>query len=111
MKEIGLHRAALAEAQAAYDWYAVRDPAAAEAFIEEFDHAIEQIGKFPEAGASYVSATRRYVMRRFPFTLVYREQDSNRGRRAWSSEAGLLEKESQNREPHGPDQLTPRCSR
>src|SRR5437867_7157232 len=74
-KALGLHEAAFAEAQAAYDWYAARNPAAAEGFIEELDHAMEQIGTFPDAGASHVSGTRRYVMRRFPFTVIYREQE------------------------------------
>jgi plasmid stabilization system protein ParE len=72
-KEVGLHEAALAEAQAAYDWYGVRNPVAAESFIEELDHAIAQIGEFPDAGTPYVSGTRRCVMRRFPFTIIYRE--------------------------------------
>jgi len=57
-KEVGLHEEALSEAQVAYDWYATRNPVAAEAFIKELDHAIEQIGLFPDAGVSHVSATR-----------------------------------------------------
>ena len=73
-KEVELHEDALAEAQAAYGWYAARNPVAAEAFIDELDHAIEQIGMFPNVGASYISGTRRYLMRRFPFTLIYRER-------------------------------------
>jgi len=74
-KALGLHEAAFAEAQAAYDWYAARNPAAAEAFIDELDHAMEQIGRFPDRGASHVSGTRRYVMRRFPFTVIYRGRE------------------------------------
>ncbi|PYS52515.1 MAG: hypothetical protein DMG13_16030 [Acidobacteria bacterium] len=74
-KKVGLHEAAFAEAQAAYDWYATRNPAAAAAFIDELDHAIEQIGMFPDTGPSHLSGTRRYVMRRFPFTVIYRERE------------------------------------
>ena len=73
-KKVGLHEAALAEAQATYDWYATRNPAAAEAFIDELDDAMKQIGMFADAGPAHVSGTRRYVMRRFPFTVIYREQ-------------------------------------
>jgi toxin ParE1/3/4 len=73
-KEIGLHEDALAEAQSAYDWYATQDPTAAEAFIDELDHAMERIVTFPNLGGSYSSGTRRYVMKRFPFTLIYRER-------------------------------------
>lgn len=74
-KQVGLHEAALGEAQAAYEWYGARNPVAAEAFIEELDYAMAQIGEFPDVGASHVSGTRRYVMRRFPFTIIYRERE------------------------------------
>src|SRR2546426_11247408 len=74
-KEVEFHEEALAEAQAAYDWYATRNAAAAEAFIGELDHAMEQIEMFPEASTSHVSGTRRYVLKRFPFTVIYREQE------------------------------------
>ena len=73
-KGIGLHEDALAEAQAAYDWYASQDPTAAEAFIDELDQAMERLIEFPNLGGSYSSKTRRYVMKRFPYTLIYRER-------------------------------------
>jgi len=73
-KQVELHEEALAEAQAAYDWYLVRNTAAAEGFIAELDQAIEQIGAFPDASGAHISGTRRHVMRRFPFIVIYREQ-------------------------------------
>ena len=72
-KEVGLHEAALAEARAAYDWYVTKNSGAAEAFLDELGQAIEQIGMFPGAGSPHVSGTRRYVMRRFPFSVIYRD--------------------------------------
>ena len=74
-KRVRLHEDAVAEAQAAFDWYATQNTAAAAAFVDELDHAVEQIGNFPNIGAPHVFRTRRYAMRRFPFTLVYREQE------------------------------------
>ena len=65
---------AIAEARAAREWYAARSPGAADAFMAELDHALEQIAKLPEAWAPYASNTRRYLMRRFPFSVVYRKQ-------------------------------------
>ena len=73
-KAVGLHEDALSEAQAAYDWYAAQDPAAAEAFIGELDHAIKQIETFPSLGGAYHSGTRRFVLKRFPFAVIYRER-------------------------------------
>ena len=48
-KEVEFHEEALAEAQAAYDWYATRNAAAAEAFIGEPYHAVERIFVIPLA--------------------------------------------------------------
>src|SRR5438105_4470469 len=72
-KKIRFHEGALSEARTAYAWYASKDPVAADAFIEELDHAIEQIESFPDAGTSFVMGTRRRVMRRIPFTIICRQ--------------------------------------
>ena len=57
-KEVEFHEEALADAQAAYDWYATRNAAAAEGFIGELDHAMEQVGMFPEAVTRYMFPER-----------------------------------------------------
>ena len=71
---VDLHDEAIAEARAIREWYAARNPAAADAFMAELDQAQKQIAKFPEAGAPYISNTRRHLMHRFPFSVVYRRQ-------------------------------------
>jgi plasmid stabilization system protein ParE len=63
---------ALAEAEAAARWYAERSPAAALAFSEEMDAAESAIASLPEAWPRFESDTRRYLLRRFPFSVVYR---------------------------------------
>ena len=72
--KVALHKAAIAEARAAHEWYAVRDVAAAVAFMEELDRIVARIGEYPEGGAPYLEETRRYLMRRFPFSVVYRKK-------------------------------------
>lgn len=42
--------------------------------MEELDRIIDQIENYPEAGSPYLSGTRRFLMRRFPFFVVYRER-------------------------------------
>ena len=68
-----LHQEAIAEARAARKWYALRN-AAAEAFMEELDGIVARIGEYPEGGAPYLEGTRRYLMKRFPFSVVYRQK-------------------------------------
>lgn len=54
-------------------WYQRRSIRAAEMFIDELDRAIERIrdhaGQFPE----YAAGTRRIVLPRFPYIVVFRE--------------------------------------
>ncbi len=69
---VQVHPEALAEAEAAWEWYDERSSAAAEAFMKELDHAIEQIAEFPRRWPSYDHGTRRFVLGRFPFSVVYR---------------------------------------
>lgn len=68
---VELHPEAIAEARAAYTWYAEHDISAANAFIAEFDHAIAQIAKAPERWPVHFHNTRRYLLRRFPYGVIY----------------------------------------
>ena len=60
------------EARAAFLWYRNRSDIAAERFREELHHAMDAIASSPDAWPTYVHATRRYLLRRFPFMVVYR---------------------------------------
>jgi plasmid stabilization system protein ParE len=39
--------------------------------VAEVDETLERIAQFPEHGSPYIAGTRRVVLRRFPFSLVY----------------------------------------
>ena len=67
------HPDAIAEARAAREWYAKRSPAAADAFMAELDRAVDLILSTPQRWPPYLHGTRRYPLRRFPYSVVYRE--------------------------------------
>jgi plasmid stabilization system protein ParE len=71
--DIEFHPDAVAEAAAARQWYGERSPKAAAAFVAELDSACERIAAAPGRYAPYIAGTRRYLMRSFPFQIVYRE--------------------------------------
>ena len=69
---VELHPDAIAEARAAYLWYAERNPVAGDAFIAALDQAVDQILDRPERWPLYEHATRKYPLRRFPYSVIYR---------------------------------------
>lgn len=69
---VELHPEALDEAREARHWYAQRNPTAAQRFMKELDHAIEQISSNPDRWPIHLYGTRRYLLRRFPYLLVFR---------------------------------------
>jgi plasmid stabilization system protein ParE len=68
------HPEADAEAESAVDQCTETSVAAAEGFLDELDRAMEHIREAPDRWASYLHGTRRYLMKRFPFIVVYRER-------------------------------------
>ncbi len=64
------------EAWAAEAWYRARSPAAADRFVRELRRAISLIAESPARWPLARRNTRRYLLRRFPFSIVYRIEDS-----------------------------------
>jgi plasmid stabilization system protein ParE len=75
-RPVDIHPEAIAEAQAANRWYRERSASTAVAYLAELDMAVEAIAENPEMWPQYVHGTRRYILHRFPFYLVYRETGS-----------------------------------
>ncbi len=61
--QIWMHPDAYEEALATYDWYAKRNPDAADAFRTELERAKELIVRSPESWPSYIHGTRRCLPR------------------------------------------------
>lgn len=62
---------AIDEASSAYRWYRSRSPSAGAKFMHELDRGIEAIADAPERWPAHAHGTRRYLMRRFPYSMVY----------------------------------------
>ena len=57
-------------------WYKERSLTAALDFEKEFGAAMAAIAENPERWPVYLSKYRRYVLRQFPFAIVYRTLDT-----------------------------------
>jgi plasmid stabilization system protein ParE len=72
---VEIHPEAWAEATVAVAWYAERSVRAAESFVGALEQAITRIAATPERWPKHLHGTRRLVLRRFPFAVVYRTTD------------------------------------
>jgi toxin ParE1/3/4 len=75
-KALEFHEAASLEFEAAFAWYFERSERAALRFAREVERALGLISEVPERFPAGVRGTRRFLLRRFPFALVYRELPS-----------------------------------
>jgi plasmid stabilization system protein ParE len=60
-----------AELRHAQNWYAVRNPRAAERFVTELERAFQVIIEEPERWSKYGRRARYYQLRRFPYLVIY----------------------------------------
>ncbi len=65
------HREAEAELTAALERYEQWSPGLGRDFLDEFEAGIQRIREHPEAWPVLRGEARRYLLRRFPFGLVY----------------------------------------
>jgi plasmid stabilization system protein ParE len=74
IKAIEFHPEAVHEAEAALRWYRTQSLRAAEAFFRELEKAVLVIAEAPDRWPVFIGGTRRFLLHRFPFSLIYRPQ-------------------------------------
>jgi plasmid stabilization system protein ParE len=72
-KKVEFHEAASLELEAAFDGYLERSQPAATRFAGEVDRAVSAITEAPQRWPASSRGTRKFLLQRFPFALVYRE--------------------------------------
>ncbi len=73
-KRIEYHQEAASDIKNAA-WYRERSSAAATDFIAELHRATEIIREAPERWPVGRNSTRRFLLRKFPFAIIYSEQE------------------------------------
>jgi plasmid stabilization system protein ParE len=69
---VSFHPDAVAEADAAVAWYAIRSPRAAERFLAELECCVQAIVDSPERWPVFKYGARKITFRRFPYLVIYR---------------------------------------
>ena len=63
----------------AIEFYTAEAPGLAEDFVQEFEAGLHQLARLPHSGAPYHHGTRRLLLRRFPFSVIYRVEPDRIG--------------------------------
>lgn len=71
---VRLHPKALEEGEAAVSWYRERSELVAVSFLDELDLAISQLANKPSIYPLFEGVTRRILLARFPYMLIFREE-------------------------------------
>jgi len=75
-KRVEYHEGAIADVKSAVDWYRKRSPKSALDFIEELNRSADTILDAPERWPVGRNNTRRFLLWRSPFTIIYSEEQS-----------------------------------
>jgi len=70
-RQYRVHPEAWLEVEAADDWYLARSPDASIRFLTDVDGAFDSIARAPRRWPKYLYGTRRFVLHRFPFSIIY----------------------------------------
>lgn len=70
-KQFRFHPEARRDFGDAIDWYRSRSPAVATEFRIAVSNAIRNIVEAPQRWPKYLHGTRRFVLHRFPFSIIY----------------------------------------
>jgi len=73
-KTLRIQSHAQGEINQAFDWYFERSPAAADAFLTEIDSSLSQIVDQPQLYPEFTKNTRKRVLSRFPYSVIFQEQ-------------------------------------
>lgn len=73
MKRVIFHPEAKAEANGAIDWYWAQSRSAALELAKELRNAYSKLRRAPKVCPIYIHGTRRVILDRFPFSVVFRE--------------------------------------
>ena len=75
-KRLEYHQGAAGDVKSALAWYRKRSPKAALDFVEELQRAAETIREAPDRWPAGKNNTRRFLLWRFPFSIIYSEEES-----------------------------------
>ncbi len=72
MLPLRFHPDVESEVKASYDWYQEQTAGLGDDFITELESAYTAISEFPETWPKFCKGSRRLLLTRFPFSVIYK---------------------------------------
>jgi plasmid stabilization system protein ParE len=79
MKSVRFNRLAERELAEAVEHYEAESPGLGDRFLDEVWHALALLVRHPEAAPRIRGSIRRFVLPRFPYSLMYRPDEKGNG--------------------------------
>lgn len=73
MLELTFHPDVSNEVKASYDWYQQKADGLGDDFISELESAYQAIIEFPRTWPKFQGGFQRFLLARFPFSIIYRK--------------------------------------
>jgi len=77
MPELRFHPEIASEVKASYLWYQEQANGLGDDFLDELESSYQAISELPRTWPLFQSGFRRFLLSRFPFSVIYREQDKS----------------------------------
>ena len=71
MPKLQFHPDIASEVKASYNWYQEQATGLGDDFIAELESAYETIAELPQTWPKFQKGFRRYLLARFPFSVIY----------------------------------------
>jgi plasmid stabilization system protein ParE len=75
-KPYRFHPQAWLDLETADDWYRERSADASVRFLSAVYDGLEKIVRSPQRWPKHLRGTKRFILHRFPFSIIYREESS-----------------------------------
>ncbi len=77
MPKIVFHPDIASEIKASYNWYHEQAAGLGDDFLAELEAAYDAIMELPETWPKFQKGFRRFLLSRFPYSIIYKDTDKN----------------------------------
>ncbi len=77
MKQLSFHPAVANEIKGSYNWYEYKLEGLGDKFLSELEDGFSAIQNFPDTWATFQYGFKRYILNRFPFSIIYKTTDKD----------------------------------